>query len=283
MGVLLNLVNSRGKASKKSADERVGLPLDDVFLPFIEDGCWGSPFTNLSFSLIDLPLVLVLYLLVIFVSNKANSITLWAISGQVLMEMVGHTSIFCSVDSHVSGLIVSSRVAVRTALRRYGKMENDFVWDVKFLENGDIVTACSDGVVHIWTVNNDKIADLSELESFASQLSHYKISRETLVICRGIASSGGLLFDVVLSLPSTMKQGRRRLFEGPDPMKQRERRGQARLKNLAIVGEACWRWLNWQARDEAVGRFSSPVCRKSPTVVAAGDVIRSSVAIWNKR
>ncbi|GKV53029.1 hypothetical protein SLE2022_406070 [Rubroshorea leprosula] len=31
------------KASKKSAGERVGLPLDDVFLPFIEDGCWGLP------------------------------------------------------------------------------------------------------------------------------------------------------------------------------------------------------------------------------------------------
>ncbi|KAG5521407.1 hypothetical protein RHGRI_033844 [Rhododendron griersonianum] len=65
-----------------------------------------------------------------------------------------------------------------------------------------------------------------------------------------------------------MKQGRRRLFEGPDPVKQRERRGQARLKNLPIVGEAFWRRLNWRAGDEAVGRFSSPVCRKSPTAVA---------------
>ncbi|CAL5336727.1 unnamed protein product [Camellia sinensis] len=30
------------------------------------------------------------------------------------------------------------------------------VWDVKFLENGDIVTACSDGVVRIWTIHQDK-------------------------------------------------------------------------------------------------------------------------------
>ena len=51
------------------------------------------------------------------------------------------------------------------------------MWDVKFLENGDIVTACSDGVVRVWTVHQDKLADTTELESYASQISQYKISR----------------------------------------------------------------------------------------------------------
>lgn len=51
------------------------------------------------------------------------------------------------------------------------------MWDTKFLENGDIVTACSDGVVRIWTVHADKIADSLELESYASELSQYKVSR----------------------------------------------------------------------------------------------------------
>lgn len=37
-----------------------------------------------------------------------SSIRLWALTGEVLMEMVGHTSIVYSVDSHVSGLIVSA-------------------------------------------------------------------------------------------------------------------------------------------------------------------------------
>ena len=36
-----------------------------------------------------------------------SSLRLWAVSGQVLMEMVGHTAIVYSVDSHASGLIVS--------------------------------------------------------------------------------------------------------------------------------------------------------------------------------
>lgn len=51
------------------------------------------------------------------------------------------------------------------------------VWDAKFLENGDIVTACSDGVIRIWTSHQNKIADSLELESYASQISQYKRSR----------------------------------------------------------------------------------------------------------
>ncbi|MBA0815074.1 hypothetical protein Gohar_020849, partial [Gossypium harknessii] len=40
-------------------------------------------------------------------ASHDGSIMLWAQSGEVLMVMVGHTSIVYSVDAHVSGLIVS--------------------------------------------------------------------------------------------------------------------------------------------------------------------------------
>ncbi|KAJ7967358.1 phospholipase A-2-activating protein [Quillaja saponaria] len=79
-------------------------------------------------------------------ASHDGSLRLWAISGEVLMEMVGHTAIVYSVDSHESGLIVTG------SEDRFAK-----IWKVhraswvylgcKFLENGDIVTACSDGVV----------------------------------------------------------------------------------------------------------------------------------------
>jgi len=45
------------------------------------------------------------------------------------------------------------------------------------MENGDIVTACSDGIVRIWTVNQDYFADQLELDLYNSQLSQYKSSR----------------------------------------------------------------------------------------------------------
>ena len=90
----------------------------------------------------------------------------------VVLEFVGffylshiffplRTALFCAVD----GACVQS-------IEHPG-----CVWDAKFLENGDIVTACSDGVVRIWTVHQDKIADLLELESYSSQVSQYKCSR----------------------------------------------------------------------------------------------------------
>jgi len=56
------------------------------------------------------------------------------------------------------------------------------VWDAKFMENGDIVTACSDGVVRIWTVDQNNVAEQQELDLYTSQLSLYKSSRYVLFI-----------------------------------------------------------------------------------------------------
>ncbi|CAL0304221.1 unnamed protein product [Lupinus luteus] len=116
-------------------------------------------------------------------ASHDGSLRLWAVSGEVLMEMVGHTAIVYSVDSHPSGLIVSG------SEDRFAKIWKDgvcvqsiehpgCVWDAKFLENGDIVTACSDGTVRIWTVHQDTVADQLELDLYASQLSQYKASRK---------------------------------------------------------------------------------------------------------
>nr|XP_028964979.1 phospholipase A-2-activating protein [Malus domestica] len=116
-------------------------------------------------------------------ASHDGSIRLWALSGEVLMEMVGHTSIVYSVDSHVSGLIVSSSEDCFAKIWKDGVCMQSIehpgcVWDAKFLENGDIVTACSDGAVRVWTINQDKIADALEVESYFSQLSQHKISRK---------------------------------------------------------------------------------------------------------
>ncbi|KAL2328929.1 hypothetical protein Fmac_022356 [Flemingia macrophylla] len=116
-------------------------------------------------------------------ASHDGSLRLWAITGEVLMEMVDHTAIIYSVDSHASGLIVSG------SEDRFAKIWKDgvcvqsiehpgCVWDAKFMENGDIVTACSDGVVRIWTVDKDNAADEIELDLYASQLSEYKSSRK---------------------------------------------------------------------------------------------------------
>lgn len=116
-------------------------------------------------------------------ASHDGSIRLWALSGELLMEMVGHLSIVYSVDAHASGLIVSGSEDCSAKIWKDGTCVQSIehpgcVWDAKFLENGDIVTACSDGIVRIWTIDPEKIADTVELDSFASQLSQYKISRK---------------------------------------------------------------------------------------------------------
>ncbi|CAA6657705.1 unnamed protein product [Spirodela intermedia] len=78
-------------------------------------------------------------------ASHDGSIRLWALTGEVLMELVGHASLVYSVDAHKSGLIASG------GEDRFLKIWRDCVWDVKFLDNGDIITACSDGTARIWT------------------------------------------------------------------------------------------------------------------------------------
>ncbi|KAJ9704853.1 hypothetical protein PVL29_003074 [Vitis rotundifolia] len=116
-------------------------------------------------------------------ASHDGSIRLWALTGETLMEMVGHTSIVYSVDSHASGLIVSGSEDCFAKIWKDGVCVQSIehpgcVWDAKFLENGDVVTACSDGVVRIWTVQQDRIANSVELESYFSGLSQFKISRK---------------------------------------------------------------------------------------------------------
>ncbi|OVA10830.1 WD40 repeat [Macleaya cordata] len=115
-------------------------------------------------------------------ASHDGSIRLWELTGQVLMEMVGHTSIIYSVHAHDSGLIVSGSEDCFAKIWKDGVCVQSIehpgcVWDAKFLENGDIVTACSDGVVRVWTAHKDRIADPVDIESYTSQLSLYKCSR----------------------------------------------------------------------------------------------------------
>ncbi|XP_074275391.1 uncharacterized protein LOC141599305 [Silene latifolia] len=116
-------------------------------------------------------------------ASHDGSVRLWALTGEDLMEMVGHTSIVYSVDSHISGLVASGSEDCLAKIWKDGFCVQTIehpgcVWDVKFLENGDLVTACSDGVVRIWTTHQDRTAEPSEQESYLSQLSDYKISRK---------------------------------------------------------------------------------------------------------
>ncbi|XP_057527611.1 uncharacterized protein LOC130806507 [Amaranthus tricolor] len=136
-------------------------------------------------------------------ASHDGSVRLWALTGEVLMELVGHTSLVYSVDSHVSGLVASASEDCSAKIWKDGVMVQSIehpgcVWDVKFLENGDLVTGCSDGVVRIWTALADRVADPVERESYLSLLSNYKLSRKTV---------GGLKLEELPGLDSLQVPG----------------------------------------------------------------------------
>uniref|UniRef100_A0A0D6QXS4 Phospholipase A-2-activating protein n=1 Tax=Araucaria cunninghamii TaxID=56994 RepID=A0A0D6QXS4_ARACU len=112
-------------------------------------------------------------------ASHDGCVRLWALSGETLLEMVGHSSIVYSVAAHSSGVVASG------SEDRFAKLWRDAacfqsiehpgcVWDVKFLPNGDLVTACSDGVIRMWTTDHERMAGPAEVEAFEAQLSSYK-------------------------------------------------------------------------------------------------------------
>ncbi|VVA98172.1 unnamed protein product [Arabis nemorensis] len=106
---------------------------------------------------------------------------LWNHQGEVCLVMRGHTSRVYSVDARASGHIVSGSEDRLAKIWKDGaclqSLEHPgFVWDAKFLESGDIVTACSDGVVRIWTARDGMIADQSEIDAFYGKISQHRIT-----------------------------------------------------------------------------------------------------------
>lgn len=118
-------------------------------------------------------------------ASHDGSIRLWALTGEVLMELVGHTSLVYSVDSHKYGLIASGSEDCFLKIWRNGVCIQSIehpgcVWDVKFMDNGDIITACSDGIARIWTSERERYSEASEREAYVSLITQYKISRKSV-------------------------------------------------------------------------------------------------------
>jgi phospholipase A-2-activating protein len=45
------------------------------------------------------------------------------------------------------------------------------------LENGDLVTACSDGIVRIWTTDSNRFCSDEELVAYTEIISQFTLSR----------------------------------------------------------------------------------------------------------
>ncbi|EMS65509.1 Ubiquitin homeostasis protein lub1 [Triticum urartu] len=113
-------------------------------------------------------------------ASHDGTIKLWALTGQPLLEMIGHTSLVYSVDAHSSGLIASGSRDRSVKIWKDGICVQSIehpgrIWDAKFLDNGDVVTACCDGIVRIWTTGNNRLCHDEELAAYRKTVGGLKL------------------------------------------------------------------------------------------------------------
>ncbi|KAG6542654.1 hypothetical protein Mapa_015888 [Marchantia paleacea] len=118
-------------------------------------------------------------------ASHDGTVRLWAYTGEQLLEMVGHTAIVYSVAAHSSGVVASGSEDRHAKVWKGGECVQSIphpgcVWDVKFLPNGDLVTACSDGVARVWTTDSSRGAASEELEAYEAMLLAHESEKKTV-------------------------------------------------------------------------------------------------------
>jgi phospholipase A-2-activating protein len=111
------------------------------------------------------------------------TLKVWTLSGELLTELVGHTRIIFTAAVSPDASLIASGGDDNTA-RVWGLdgaciqvLEHPgCVWAVAFLPNGDLVTACADGVARVWTKSEERKAPAEGLEAFNAVLVAYKES-----------------------------------------------------------------------------------------------------------
>ncbi|KAJ3100663.1 hypothetical protein HDU97_002006 [Phlyctochytrium planicorne] len=119
--------------------------------------------------------------------SNDSTLRVWNLNGESIRELSAHTSFVYSVDSLRSiGSIVSCGEdrSVRVWDRNYCVqtilLPCASVWSLRILENGDIVCACSDGHLYIFTNDASRSASAEEIATFESQVSQFAISSKEL-------------------------------------------------------------------------------------------------------
>jgi len=113
------------------------------------------------------------------------TLKVWTLSGELLTEFVGHTRIIFTAAVSPDASLIASGADDNTA-RVWGVdgrciqvLEHPgCVWAVAFLPNGDLVTACADGVARVWTSSEERKSSAEGLEAYnATLIAHKELSK----------------------------------------------------------------------------------------------------------
>ncbi|NXI59826.1 PLAP protein, partial [Chloroceryle aenea] len=118
-------------------------------------------------------------------SNDA-SVRRWHISGECLQVYYGHTNYIYSINvlPNCQGFVTtgedrSLRIWSQGQCTQVIRLPTQSVWCCCVLENGDIVTGSSDGIVRVFTRSLERIASIEDTEAFERELSQASIDPRT--------------------------------------------------------------------------------------------------------
>jgi len=150
------------------------------------------------------------------------TLKLWSFDGDELAIMAGHSAIIYSAAGSTAGLLASaSEDGTARLWQGDGSCiatldHGQCVWDVAFLPTGDLVTACSDYVARVWTLDPAKSAGDDVAAAFAAGVAG---KREAAAASQGGGGGEGQLPDgLKMEDPSALlTRARERSTRAPSP------------------------------------------------------------------
>ncbi|KAK9806981.1 hypothetical protein WJX72_009418 [[Myrmecia] bisecta] len=124
-------------------------------------------------------------------ASHDQTLRVWTFGGECISELVGHSALVYSARASSHGLIASaSEDNTARIWRADGSCIQTIphpacVWDVEFLANGDLVTACGDYAARVWTTAEDRQAPAEARQAYEASLEAKKAG--------GVEGSGGAL------------------------------------------------------------------------------------------
>lgn len=113
-------------------------------------------------------------------------IRIWSFSGEQILEMESGRSFIYSLSMLSTKELISSGEDRSVKIWKDGKCIQTIIhpavsiWSVTVLKNDDIVTGGSDGIIRIFTRDQERMASKEEINEFNKSVASYKISTNNL-------------------------------------------------------------------------------------------------------
>jgi len=119
-------------------------------------------------------------------ASNDGSLRVWTLGGECVGEYHGHDSFIFSIAVVPASQLIASASEDHTVKLWQGDkcvqtlQHPSTVWSVSALENGDIVTGCSDGVARVWSARPDAALPPTELTAYYNRVTNVPVPKGSI-------------------------------------------------------------------------------------------------------